>query len=80
MKDIESLRDDVIISQFIGDGTGEIRRKYAESKMLASKPYVLWQLDFARVFREKGGFDIVIEKGFLQVFQLRCQQAQAAEK
>lgn len=27
---------------------------------MASKPYILWQLDFARVFREKGGFDIVI--------------------
>ena len=25
-----------------------------------SKPYFLWRLNFARVFREKGGFDIVI--------------------
>lgn len=29
-------------------------------KRLASKPYVLWQIDFARVFKDKGGFDIVI--------------------
>lgn len=38
----------------------EVLRKYEESKRLSSKPYVLWQIDFARVFSEKGGFDIVI--------------------
>ena len=43
---------------------------------MASKPYVLWQLDFARVFREKGGFDIVIgnppyigESGHKEIFR-----------
>ena len=32
---------------------------YAADKRV-SKPFVLWQLEFARVFYEKGGFDIVI--------------------
>lgn len=57
--EIESLRDMVILSQLEGCDPDKIQR-YHESKRMASKPYVLWQLDFARVFREKGGFDIVI--------------------
>lgn len=57
--EIESLRDMVIMSQLEGCTPDKIQR-YHESKQMASKPYVLWQLDFARVFREKGGFDIVI--------------------
>ena len=57
--EIESLRDIVILSQLEGCTPDKIQR-YQESKHMASKPYVLWQLDFARVFREKGGFDIVI--------------------
>lgn len=57
--EIESLRDMVILSQLEGCDADKIQR-YHESKRMASKPYALWQLDFARVFREKGGFDIVI--------------------
>lgn len=60
LQDIEALRDDVIISQLRGIATDSQLEKYQETKDMASKPFVLWQLDFARVFREKGGFDIVI--------------------
>lgn len=58
-KDIESIKDLIIISQFEGCNDDVVQR-YKDSKRLASKPYVLWQLDFVKVFREKGGFDIVI--------------------
>lgn len=58
-KDIESIKDLIILSQFEGCNDDVIQR-YKDSKRLASKPYVLWQLDFVKVFREKGGFDIVI--------------------
>ena len=57
--EISALRDMVILSQLEGSTPDKFSR-YEESKAVASKPYVLWQLDFARVFREKGGFDIVI--------------------
>lgn len=57
--EIESLRDMIIMVQFEGCKPEQIRR-YNESKNKASKPYILWQLDFIRIFREKGGFDIVI--------------------
>lgn len=58
-EEIESLRNLVISSQLEGC-SDETMQRYSDSTRLASKPYVLWQLDFARVFREKGGFDIVI--------------------
>lgn len=73
--EIESLRDMIILSQLEGCDADKIQR-YHESKRMASKPYVLWQLDFARVFREKGGFDIVIgnppyigESGHKEIFR-----------
>lgn len=59
MNEISAIKDMIILSQMEGVDS-EIVEKYKESKMLASKPYVLWQLDFARVFKQKGGFDIVI--------------------
>ena len=60
LDEISDLRDVIIMSQMHGYLTNEMKCRYEESKQAASKPYVLWQLDFARVFREKGGFDIVI--------------------
>ena len=59
LEQIKSLRDMIIMTQFEGCDPDKIER-YLDTKHMASKPYVLWQLDFARVFREKGGFDIVI--------------------
>ena len=58
-QDISSLRDMVIMSQ-LKDCASDIIQRYDKSKLMASKPYLLWQLDFARVFKEKGGFDIII--------------------
>jgi adenine-specific DNA-methyltransferase len=72
---IESLRDMIIQTQLEGCDAGK-KQRYYESTNLASKPYTLWQLDVARVFREKGGFDIVIgnppyvgEKGNKELFR-----------
>lgn len=56
---IVALRDMIIMNQLEGSKSDTIQR-YNETKQMASKPYILWQLDFARVFKEKGGFDIVI--------------------
>ncbi len=49
----ESLRDMIILTQFEGCDSAKIQRYY-DTKQMASKPYILWQLDFARVFKEKG--------------------------
>ncbi len=57
---IESLRQMIILSQLKGQLDRDGMERYEATKSMASKPFVLWQLDFARVFRDKGGFDIVI--------------------
>ena len=75
LNEISAIKDMIILSQMEGVDS-EIVERYKESKKLASKPYVLWQLDFSRVFKEKGGFDIVIgnppyigEEGHKEIFQ-----------
>ena len=60
LQDIGALRDAVIMSQLKTTATTAQQDRYQATKEMASKPFVLWQLDFAKVFREKGGFDIVI--------------------
>lgn len=59
LNQITDLRNMIIMHQLYGC-SDEILKIYEESKNHVSKPFVLWQLDFARVFKEKGGFDIVI--------------------
>lgn len=59
LQEIEDLRNAVIMTQLEG-ANPETKEKYEETKHMASKPFMLWQLDFAKVFREKRGFDIVI--------------------
>ena len=56
---IEDLRNSVIMTQ-LETANIESKERYETTRHLASKPFVLWQLDFARVFREKSGFDIII--------------------
>ena len=55
---IQKIYDDIILEQ-IG-GNYELRDAYFESLPESSKPFVLWQLYFPKVFRENGGFDAVI--------------------
>ena len=71
---IDALKEEIISSQMqvVEEGTLE---RYHAAKREASKPFVLWQIDFARVFKEKGGFDVVIgnppyvgEKGHKDIF------------
>lgn len=59
-EEITALRDMVIHSQLDGIADPATMEKYEKTKKMASKPFVLWQLDFARVFRDNGGFDIVV--------------------
>ena len=59
LKHIADLKDMIILHQLEGCSK-EIREAYEESRNQASKPYMLWQLEFARVFQQKKGFDIVI--------------------
>ena len=56
---LQSLKDMIIAEQLRYCST-EIKEAYSEASKKGSKPFTLWHLDFARVFRDNGGFDIVI--------------------
>lgn len=56
---IQSYKD-LIINNQMKHCSDEIQEAYKAACTSASKPFVLWELDFARVFRDNGGFDIVI--------------------
>ncbi len=56
--DIQRIYDNIILEQL--QGNNELIDAYYDTKNEPSKPFVLWQLYFPRVFKENGGFDIVI--------------------
>lgn len=55
---IQSIYDDIILEQ-IGQ-SGELADSYYLSQQEASKPFIIWQLYFPKVFSENSGFDIAI--------------------
>ncbi len=57
-KEIQSIYDRIILHQL--ESNPSAVEKYKEVKDLAQQPFILWQLYFPKVFKEKQGFDIVI--------------------
>lgn len=57
-RDIQQIYDDIILHQLAGNPG--VVADYEAAREQASKPFVLWQLQFPRVFVEKQGFDIAI--------------------
>lgn len=77
---IDQLREELIVYKLRERGEFEALSKYNSIKDNKSKPYFIWELEFAKVFKEKGGFDIVIgnppyvgEKGNKDIFRLIAQ-------
>ncbi len=71
---IQKIYDDIILEQIGRDY--KLKDAYYESLSEPSKPFILWQLYFPKVFKENGGFDIVIgnppyvgEKGNKEIFR-----------
>ena len=56
--EIQHIYDDIILEQI--KGNPELENSYYELQNETSKPFILWQLYFPKVFRDNGGFDIVI--------------------
>ena len=51
----------LLIEQTVKEsGNSELIEEIKELKRTNTKPYFLWRLNFAKTFKEKGGFDIVI--------------------
>ncbi|WP_047980176.1 Eco57I restriction-modification methylase domain-containing protein [Ornithinibacillus contaminans] len=57
---IDGIREDLIEYKLQHDGNDKALEKYKKMRENNQKPYFLWKLEFAKVFREKGGFDVVI--------------------
>ena len=55
---IQDIYNQIILEQL--QGSPEQIEEYYEAIKEPSKPFVLWQLYFPNVFRDNGGFDIVI--------------------
>ena len=61
-KEIEDIKFEIIKLQIISNGNAneEVLNKISNIRNMSSRPFIVWQLDFAKVFRDKKGFDIVI--------------------
>ena len=57
-ENIQNIYNDIVMEQ-IG-GYPELRNAYFGSLSESSKPFIIWQLFFPKVFKENGGFDAVI--------------------
>ena len=57
-QEIQKIYDDIILEQI--QGNQDVVEDYYNTQTMSSKPFILWQLYFPRVFRDNGGFDIVI--------------------
>ena len=73
-QEIQKIYDDIILEQI--QGNPDVVEDYYNTQSMSSKPFILWQLYFPRVFRDNGGFDIVIgnppyvgEKGNKEIFR-----------
>ncbi|HHX68892.1 MAG TPA: N-6 DNA methylase, partial [Gallicola sp.] len=56
--EIQKIYNRIILEQI--QGNPEIIEEYYETMNESSKPFIIWQLYFPRVFKDNGGFDIVI--------------------
>lgn len=68
--------DAIIRAKLSRDNNETGLARYEASLKEKTKPYFLWKLEFARVFKEKGGFDVVIgnppyvgESGHKEIFR-----------
>ena len=57
-KEIQEIYDETILTNL--NGSQPAMNAYYECKNDVTKPFILWQLMFPKVFRDNGGFDIVI--------------------
>lgn len=73
-KEVIQSYKDMIVRKEVGDDS--FLDAYKNAVSMSSKPFIVWELDFARVFRNNGGFDIVIgnppyvgESGHKEIFR-----------
>lgn len=68
-KQIEQLEWELIEATLKEQGKTSALKKLEEFKRSNTKPFFLWKLNFADVFEEKGGFDVIIANPPYDVYQ-----------
>lgn len=72
-QEIEDLKLSILQSA-LSVATKDIQERFKETRDMPSKPYMLWKLEFSKVFKDKGGFDIVIgNPPYVQIKQISNQ-------
>lgn len=73
---IDRIRDELIRYKLQRDNNASALKRYDELLKNKTKPYFIWEMEFAKIFKEKGGFDIVLgnppyvgEKGHKEIFR-----------
>lgn len=80
-KRIDKIIDDIIRAKLTQDGNAEGLRRYNESQKQKTKPYFLWKLEFAKVFQDNGGFDVVIgNPPYVQIKQISWEDRKWFER
>lgn len=59
-EEIDNIIDNIILAKLSQYNNEDTIMKYQNIRENGSKPFFIWELEFGRVFKEKGGFDIVI--------------------
>lgn len=78
---IEKAREGLIEYKLNRDGNEDGLKKYEASLKDKTKPYFIWPLEFAKVYKEKGGFDIVIgNPPYLRIQGLKQYAPKLADK
>lgn len=78
-QEIQKIYDDIILEQI--QGNPSVVEDYYNTKSMSSKPFILWQLSFPRVFRDNGGFDIVIgNPPYIKIQNIDNEQADILKK
>ncbi|MGI5880408.1 MAG: Eco57I restriction-modification methylase domain-containing protein, partial [Syntrophomonadaceae bacterium] len=57
---IDNIRDELIRYKLQRDNNADALKSYEDSLKNKTRPYFIWEMEFAKIFKEKGGFDIVI--------------------
>ena len=77
---IRDIYDGIILEQLVGKPA--LKKKYKLAAQQKSLPFILWQLYFPTVFRDNGGFDIIVgnppyigEEGHKELFRAVAETA-----
>lgn len=78
-QEIQKIYDDIILEQI--QGNLDLVEEYYDTQKQSSKPFILWQLYFPKVFRDNGGFDIVIgNPPYIKIQNIENEQAEMLKR